>query len=255
MEPGAHDSTSTAFHREELPGGSRPAAARSPRAAPPACGASRFACRRARLHLRPRDGALDGRRGRRGRRHGDRDRARRLAGPRRTSSRRAPGLLYGGRVRCLRGERDALARGSRALRACYTGRPLYDPSALALRDRRRAARRRRASSRSTTTARSWRTSCAPPATCSCATCSRADEVAALRRRVARRCAARRCPGDKLSWWGQNADGEEVLCRVTRASAKPHLRDAARTSRACSRSSALADEPLVHRQRARARASP
>ena len=29
-------------------------------------------------------------------------------------------------------------------------------------------------------------------------------------------------GDKLSWWGRNAAGEEVLCRVTRGIAKPRL---------------------------------
>src|SRR6185369_4350588 len=27
-------------------------------------------------------------------------------------------------------------------------------------------------------------------------------------------------GDKLSWWGKNANGDEVLCRVTRGIAKP-----------------------------------
>jgi hypothetical protein len=30
-------------------------------------------------------------------------------------------------------------------------------------------------------------------------------------------------GDQLSWWGKNERGEEILCRITRAAAKPKLR--------------------------------
>jgi ectoine hydroxylase-related dioxygenase (phytanoyl-CoA dioxygenase family) len=49
----------------------------------------------------------------------------------------------------------------------------------------------------------------------------ADEVAAFRAEAGElRGEARK--GDRLSWWGKNAGGDEVLCRVTRGCAKPHL---------------------------------
>jgi hypothetical protein len=39
---------------------------------------------------------------------------------------------------------------------------------------------------------------------------------------ARELAAEAVPGDKLSWWSKDAAGQQVLCRVTRAAAKPRL---------------------------------
>jgi hypothetical protein len=55
-----------------------------------------------------------------------------------------------------------------------------------------------------------------------------------------------CRGDKLSWWGTNASGNDVLCRVTRGCTKPHLaalRDDARLLALKD----LADEVLVYRR--------
>ena len=49
-----------------------------------------------------------------------------------------PSLLYHGRVRGLRGDLMTFVLWEAALRALYTGRPIYDPQALALRDRRGA---------------------------------------------------------------------------------------------------------------------
>jgi hypothetical protein len=72
----------------------------------------------------------------------------------------------------------------------------------------------------------------------------ADEVAALRAE-AEALRGEAVKGDKLSWWGKRADGEEVLCRVTRAAAKPRLRALASDPRLL-RLVALADEPLEHR---------
>ncbi|HET9061794.1 MAG TPA: hypothetical protein VFO62_00760, partial [Candidatus Binatia bacterium] len=40
----------------------------------------------------------------------------------------APGLLYGSRVRCLRGDALQFVLWEPALRALYQGRPIYDPS-------------------------------------------------------------------------------------------------------------------------------
>jgi hypothetical protein len=52
------------------------------------------------------------------------------------------------------------------------------------------------------------------------------------------------PGDKLSWWGKR-EGQAVLCRVTRAGAKPRLRAIPTDPRLLSLVE-LADEHLEHR---------
>ena len=51
------------------------------------------------------------------------------------------------------------------------------------------------------------------------------------------------PGDKLSWWGKDATGAEVLCRVTRGATQPALA-ALRTDARLLAINALADEALV-----------
>ena len=47
----------------------------------------------------------------------------------------APGLLYGRRVECLRGDAMRFVRWEPGLRALYGGRPIYDPERASLRDR------------------------------------------------------------------------------------------------------------------------
>jgi hypothetical protein len=54
------------------------------------------------------------------------------------------------------------------------------------------------------------------------------------------------PGDKLSWWGKDARGEAILCRVTRAAAKPRLRSLPSDPRVVALKD-LADEKLEHRR--------
>jgi ectoine hydroxylase-related dioxygenase (phytanoyl-CoA dioxygenase family) len=119
-----------------------------------------------------------------------------------------------------------------ALRALYTGRPVYDAATLELRDR---AGRRIDPSRSfrleddeADAGHFLRTAGYLLVRGVLAT----DEVAALLAEAeALRGEAR--PGDKLSWWAKDAAGGEVLCRVTRGAAKPRLR-------------ALADDPRIRR---------
>jgi ectoine hydroxylase-related dioxygenase (phytanoyl-CoA dioxygenase family) len=72
----------------------------------------------------------------------------------------------------------------------------------------------------------------------------ADEIARLRAE-AEALAGEARKGDKLSWWGKNAAGEEVLTRVTRAAAKPALRALPRDARLGALKD-LADEALEHR---------
>lgn len=131
------------------------------------------------------------------------------------------GLLYARRPKCLRGNPIEMMAWESALRALYNGRPLYDPANQALRDGHGCA-------------------LDPQATFTLAAdrgelthflhtagylfvrdVFRAAELVAFLdeaqqlQREARQ-------GDKLSWWGKNAAGEAVLCRVTRGVAKPHL---------------------------------
>jgi hypothetical protein len=72
----------------------------------------------------------------------------------------------------------------------------------------------------------------------------ADEIAALRAE-AEALAGEAQKGDKLSWWGKDAAGAEVLTRVTRAAAKPGLRALPRDARLVALKD-LADERLEHR---------
>ncbi|HEX2485257.1 MAG TPA: phytanoyl-CoA dioxygenase family protein [Myxococcota bacterium] len=155
----------------------------------------------------------------------------------------AAGLLYGGRARCLRGKALRWLDWEPALRAMMTGRPVYDPADVRLEDRHGRpldpAAAFRPDSDRTDMAHFLRTAGylfvrgvfrAPE-------CARfLEEAEALR--------AEAVPGDKLSWWGKRA-GVPVLCRVTRAGAKPGLRAIPDDPRLLALV-ALADEPLAHR---------
>lgn len=125
----------------------------------------------------------------------------------------APGLLYAGRVRCAKGDAMRFVRWEPGLRAIYHGRPIFSPERADLRDAR---------GRSLDVARGFALAG-----------DRADMAHFLRtagylhakevfsreethdlQEHARALEARACKGDKRSWWGKNAVGEEVLCRVT-----------------------------------------
>jgi ectoine hydroxylase-related dioxygenase (phytanoyl-CoA dioxygenase family) len=156
----------------------------------------------------------------------------------------AAGLLYGGRAKCVRGSALRWVAWEPALRAMWSGRPPYDPARLALTDRRGAP--------------------LDPAQCFTPASDRddmahflrsagylfvrgvfaADEIAAFRAE-AEALAGEARKGDKLSWWGKNAAGKEVLTRVTRAGAKPRLRALPHDPRLVALKD-LADERLEHR---------
>jgi hypothetical protein len=125
----------------------------------------------------------------------------------------APGLLYAGRVRCAKGDAMRFVRWEPGLRAIYHGRPIFSPERADLRDAR---------GRSLDVARGFGLSD-----------DRADMAHFLRtagyllaksvfsreqmddlQEHARALEARARKGDKRSWWGKNAAGEEMLCRVT-----------------------------------------
>lgn len=156
----------------------------------------------------------------------------------------APGLLYGGRARCVRGSVVRWLAWEPALRALWSGRPPYDAEAIALRERSGApldpARAFAPDDAREDLAHFLRSAgylfvrgvFAP------------DEIAALRAE-AEALAAEAAPGDGLSWWGRDADGRSVLTRVTRAAAKPRLRALPGDARLRALVD-LADAPLVHR---------
>ncbi len=156
----------------------------------------------------------------------------------------AAGLLYGGRAKCLRGNALRWVAWEPALRAMWSGRPVYDASQIALLDRRGAP--------------------LDPGTAFTPASNRedmahflrtagylfvrgvfgADEIAALRAE-AETLAGEARKGDKLSWWGKDATGAELLTRVTRAAAKPGLRALPHDPRLVALKD-LADGALEHR---------
>lgn len=133
----------------------------------------------------------------------------------------APGLLYAGRVRCRRGKAMTLVRWEPALRALYTGRPVFDPRTADLRGR---------DGQPLDPAQAFapdddREEMAHFLRTAGYLCVRGlfahDEVARMREE-ARALRAEAVPGDRLSWWATGADGEPVCCRVTRAADAPAL---------------------------------
>ena len=153
------------------------------------------------------------------------------------------GLVYGGRVRSVRGNAADLMRWETTLRALYNGRPPYRPEALDLRDRRgaplAAERAFAPGDDHDDMAHFLRTA----GYLFVRGVFSADETARMRdEAVALRAEAR--PGDRLSWWGSNATGDDVLTRVTRANVKQHLGALPAEPRLLSLV-ALADRPLAH----------
>jgi ectoine hydroxylase-related dioxygenase (phytanoyl-CoA dioxygenase family) len=155
------------------------------------------------------------------------------------------GLLYGGRIRCRRGNAVDFMAWETALRALYHGREPYDSGRIRLLDR----AGRPLDLERTFALQDEREEMAHFLRVAGYLFVRnafaADEIAAFRAEAdALRREARQ--GDKLSWWGKNAAGEEVLCRVTRGSAKPHLATLRNDPRLLALKD-LGDEELVYRK--------
>jgi ectoine hydroxylase-related dioxygenase (phytanoyl-CoA dioxygenase family) len=127
----------------------------------------------------------------------------------------APGLLYAGKVKCLRGKAIRFVSWEPGLRAIYNGRPIFDPDDFELTDRNGdpqdpAAAFTLASDRDDM-AHFLRTA----GYLVVKNVFDSEEVASFQQAAAelRRAAV---PGDRKSWWGKNAQGKEVLCRVMTA---------------------------------------
>jgi hypothetical protein len=128
-------------------------------------------------------------------------------------------LIYHGEATCLRGNLMHFVRWEPQLRAMFTGRPIYDPAHVELRDRGGAP--------------------LDPLQSLAPDDPREDMAHFLRetgylwlrgvfsaaeveqmRGEARELRARARPGDQTSWWGIDARGESVLCRVLSAGVLP-----------------------------------
>ncbi len=155
------------------------------------------------------------------------------------------GLLYAGRVRCPRGNAIDLMLWESALRAMYNGRPPYDGKRLDLRDRDGGVLDPEKTFTLDDDPQVMSHFLATAGYLFVRDVLRADEVAELLAEAGElQTEARK--GDHLSWWGKNEAGEEVLCRVTRGSAKPHLA-ALRDDRRILALKDLAEESLVYRK--------
>lgn len=131
------------------------------------------------------------------------------------------GLVYGGRVRTVRGNAADLMRWESTLRALYNGRPPYRPEALDLRDRHGEPLDPEHAFAPGDDRADMAHFLGTAGYLFVRGVFAADEVTRMRdEATALRAEAR--PGDRLSWWGRNAAGEEVLTRVTRANVKQHL---------------------------------
>ncbi len=155
----------------------------------------------------------------------------------------APGLLYAGRVKCRRGNAMTFVGWEPALRAMYTGRPIFDPETARLEDRGGAPLDLRRAFALDDDPEDMAHFLRTAGYLLVKRAFSAEELARYRQCAQRVQAAAR-KGDKRSWWGKNARGEEVLCRVTHIADAP-LADLAQDPR-LARLVALADEKLAPR---------
>jgi ectoine hydroxylase-related dioxygenase (phytanoyl-CoA dioxygenase family) len=133
-----------------------------------------------------------------------------------------PGLIYGKRATPIRGDLMRFLEWEPALRWMFTGRAVYDPAAVDLRDASGAPLdvtrgfridddREEMAHFLREAGYLWVRNVLSP-----------KEVDELSREAERlRSSARQ--GDQESWWGKRADGSAVLCRVLRAGKEPHMR--------------------------------
>ncbi len=133
----------------------------------------------------------------------------------------APGLLYGGFARGLRGDMMSFVRWEPALRAIYCGRPIYDPENVELVGRNGARLAPTQTFLQSDADEDMAHFLAAAGYVLIREVFAPDEVAEM---VADSEALRAnaIEGDDKSWWGRGADGEPLLCRVLNAGDRPRL---------------------------------
>ncbi len=158
----------------------------------------------------------------------------------------APGLLYAGRLKCVRGQTMKFVAWEPGLRSIFRGVPIYDVDRVDLRDQRGNPLDVEKSFSLVGDPEEMAHFLRTAGYLFVRDVFRDDEVKRLLAEAAE-LRSEAVKGDKLSWWGKNAAGDEILCRVTRAAAKPALRSLSGDPRLL-KFVELADEKLVQRRR-------
>ncbi|NRA01121.1 MAG: phytanoyl-CoA dioxygenase family protein [Myxococcales bacterium] len=156
----------------------------------------------------------------------------------------AAGLLYGGRGRCIKGKALAWLNWEPVLRAMFHGRPVYDPHEVSLPARGGGILNPEQTFRPEDPRNDMAHFLNTAGYLFVREVFTQDEVTGFLAE-ARELRHEARQGDKLSWWGKDRDGREVLCRVTRGAAKPRLRSIPDEPRMQALKD-LAEEPLQHR---------
>ena len=155
------------------------------------------------------------------------------------------GLVYGDRVRPVRGDLMDLMQWEPALRWMFRDRPVYDPDDVDLTD---------ASGRALDPAHAFEPDDDPAEMAEflrvvgylwVRNVLSPDEVRQLREE-GERLRASAVEGDQESWWGRDEAGDSVLCRVLRGGKEPTIR-ALHGDPRLERFAALCDAPMKHNQ--------
>jgi hypothetical protein len=130
-----------------------------------------------------------------------------------------PGILYGGRLVAHSGDLMDFVRWEPALRALYTGRPIYDPATFELRDQQGHALEPMTAFTTESSSMEMRDFLDAAGYLLVRGVFSNEETGAFRA-AASDMAAAASEGDQLSWWGKNKRGCSVLCRCLNAGAHP-----------------------------------
>lgn len=130
----------------------------------------------------------------------------------------APGLLYSGKLGHGEGDAMLFVLWEPALRAMFHGRPLYDVNAR-LSDERGNELSPAQSFNLTDSAQAMREFLAAAGYLLLKNVFSPAEILQYRA-AAEQLKQQAVEGDKLSWWGKDADGKSVLCRVIHGSVMP-----------------------------------
>lgn len=132
------------------------------------------------------------------------------------------GLIYARRVQLLRGDLMHFVRWEPVLRAMFTGRPIYDPARVDLRDRRGAPLEPTQAFRPDGERADMAHFLRSAGYLLVKGVFSPDEVERFRA-GADWLRTHAEPGDQKSWWGRNVRGEDVLCRVLNAGERSEFR--------------------------------
>jgi len=154
-----------------------------------------------------------------------------------------PGILYGGRLAGHTGNLMDFVRWEPALRALYTGRPVYDADNFELTDEQGAALDPLSSFSLADNDVQMRAFLDAAGYLLVTSVFTEREIARFRAAAVELADSAR-EGDQSSWWGKSADGDSVLCRCLKAGAHPTLSGLYDDSR-MRRLAALLPKGMIH----------